>query len=79
MRRQSTENQSLSHWQAESKGMELELVTLLTDNFTVAAAAGYTDAEFKDTIDSEDGNAYDVDIDGNLGLMNLLKVVILAI
>jgi outer membrane receptor protein involved in Fe transport len=38
--------------EAESKGMELELVTLLTDNFTVAAAAGYTDAEFKDTIDS---------------------------
>lgn len=38
--------------EAESKGMELELVALLTDNFTLSAATGYTDAEFKETVET---------------------------
>ncbi|TDG13627.1 TonB-dependent receptor [Seongchinamella unica] len=38
--------------EAESKGVELELVTLLTDNFTLSAATGYTDAVFKETVES---------------------------
>ena len=38
--------------EAESRGMELELMALLTDNFTLSAATGYTDAKFKEAAES---------------------------
>jgi len=38
--------------EAESKGMELEMLAAVTDNFTVSLAAGYTDATFQDDVES---------------------------
>jgi outer membrane receptor protein involved in Fe transport len=37
---------------AESQGVELELMTAITDNFSANFALGYTDAEFKDDVSS---------------------------